>query len=92
MIGKKLSPVLVEIENTLWDFEEKNNEPPQYTDEAFRAICKIFMSAIMDKTWKLQEVETIDIESRCKMAEKCGEDMRMFIKTYTDIDTHEFYK
>jgi len=92
MIGKKISPVLVELENTIWNFEANNQMPPEYTDEGFKAICKIFMSALMDKQWVLQNHETIDMEDRCKMAEKCGEDLRNLIKVYTDLDTHEFYK
>jgi hypothetical protein len=46
----------------------------------------------MDKQWVLQSHETIDMEDRCKMAEKCGEDLRNLIKVYTNLDTHEFYK
>ena len=33
MIGKKLSPILNEIEQTLWEFEANNPSPPQYTNE-----------------------------------------------------------
>ena len=31
-------------------------------------------------------------EDRENMATKCGEDLRKFIKTYTDIDTFDLYK
>ena len=45
MIGIKLSPILKEIEYTLWEFEANNsNQRPQYTDEALRSALKIFMS------------------------------------------------
>jgi hypothetical protein len=92
MIGKKLSPVLVEIEETLWEFEVHSNSQPDYTTEGFRAATKIFMSALMDKIWNLQSNEDMDMEDRIKMVEKAGNDVKNIIKIYTDIDTHELYK
>lgn len=92
MIGKKISPILVEIENSLWEFEENNNIKPEYTQDGFRAVVKIFMSVLMDKIWELQSDEKIDMEDRIKMVEKAGQDLRALIKTYTNIDTHDFYK
>lgn len=91
MIGKRLSPILKEIEDTLWEFEENTTNKPEYTDEGFRSSIKIFMSTIMDKMWDLQESENIEIEDRIKMATKVGEEIRNLIKTYTDIDTHDLY-
>lgn len=92
MIGKELSPVLVEIEETLWEFEVHSNSQPDYTTEGFRAATKIFMSALMDKIWNLQSNEDMEMEDRIKMVEKVGNDVRNIIKIYTDIDTHELYK
>lgn len=92
MIGKKLSPVLVEIEEALWEFEVHSNSQPDYTTEGFRAATKIFMSALMDKIWNLQSNEDMEMEDRIKMVEKAGNDVRNIIKIYTDIDTHELYK
>ena len=92
MIGKKLSPILCEIESTLLEFEANVNRPPQYTDEGFRAAIKIFMSAILDKMWKLQEDENIDIDTRADMAEKLGNELRNMVRIYTNIDTHSLYK
>ncbi len=93
MIGKKLSPILNEIENTLWEFEaEELTSKPNYTKEGFRGATKIFMSVMMDKIWELQEDEKITMEDRINMVTKCGEDVRKLIKTYTNIDTHELYK
>ncbi len=92
MIGKQLSPVLVEIEETLWEFEVHSNLQPEYTTEGFRAATKIFMSVLMDKIWNLQSNENMDMEDRVKMVEKAGNDIRNIIKIYTDIDTHELYK
>lgn len=92
MIGEKLSPILCEIESALWEFEELKGEKPNFTHEAFIATTKIFMSVIMDKMWELQEKDRIDMIDREKMSSKMGEDMRNIIKTYTNLDTHEFYK
>lgn len=90
MIGQQISPVLVEIENALWEFEV-HGKPPQYTDEGFRAATKVFMSAMMDRLWRLQQGETMDFTSRADMAQKMGEELRALVKTYADIDTTTLY-
>lgn len=92
MIGEKISPILVEIENTLWEFEANRGLKPNYSIEGFRSATKIFMSVLMDKIWELQENENIEIKDRLNMVQKLGEDIRSLIKTYTDIDCHELYK
>ena len=92
MIGKKLSPILSEIESTLMEFEINVAKPPQYTDEGFRASVRIFLSAMLDKMWKLQEDEGIDINTRANMAEKLGNELRNIVRVYTNIDTHSLYK
>jgi len=90
-IGQKISPVLVEIEDALWEFEFYSGYKPDYTIDGFRAATKIFMSVLMDKIWELQSDEKIPMEDRMKMVEKAGNDVRNLIKTYTDIDTHKLY-
>jgi hypothetical protein len=92
MIGKKLSPILSEIESALIEFEINVAKPPEYTDEGFRASVKIFLSVMLDKMWKLQEDEGIDIDTRANMAEKLGTEIRNIIRVYTNIDTHSLYK
>ena len=92
MIGKKLSGVLHEIESALLEFEANVARPPEYTDEGFRAAVKIFMSAMLDKMWKLQENEDIDIDARADMATKLGNELRNIVRVYTNIDTHNLYK
>jgi len=92
MIGNKLSGVLSEIESTLIEFEANVNRPPEYTNEGFRAAVKIFLSAMLDKMWKLQEDEGIDINTRADMAEKLGNELRNIVRVYTNIDTHNLYK
>lgn len=92
MIGEKLSSVLSEIESALMEFEANVARPPQYTNEGFRAAVKIFLSAMLDKMWKLQEDENIDINTRADMAEKLGNELRNIVRIYTNIDTHNLYK
>ena len=92
MIGEKLSSVLSEIESALIEFEINVARPPEYTDEGFRASVKIFLSVMLDKMWKLQEDEGIDINTRADMAEKLGNEIRNIIRVYTNIDTHDLYK
>lgn len=92
MIGKKLSPILVEIEDTLWEFECYSGRKPEYTEEAFRASIKIFMSALMDKMWEVQNFDEMSMEDRGNMATKAGESVRELVKTYTGLDTHKLYE
>lgn len=91
-IGQKLSPILVEIENTLWEFEALNGQKPNYTIDGFRAGIKIFMSVLIDKIWELQQNENIDMDDRINMANKVGEEIRKLVKIYTDIDCHKLYE
>ena len=92
MLGEQLNPILLEIEDIILEFEAELSNKPNYSLEGFRAATKIFMSTIMDKLWELQEADKISQEDRENMATKCGEDLRKFIKTYTDIDTFDLYK
>jgi Tfp pilus assembly ATPase PilU len=92
MLGEQLNPILLEIEDIILEFEAELGEKPNYSLEGFRAATKIFMSTIMDKLWELQEADKISQDDRENMATKCGEDLRKFIKTYTDIDTFDLYK
>ena len=88
-LGKKLSPILSEIEDTLLENYEAK---PGFDDEGFRASVYIFQSALLDKMWELQEKENISMEVREDMATKCGKNIRSLIKTFTNIDTFELYK
>lgn len=92
MIGEKLSPILMELEDTIVEFELEFGYKPEYSIEGFRAATKIFISVILDKMWELQDNDVISQQDRENMATKCGEDLRRFVKTYTDIDTFDLYK
>jgi hypothetical protein len=90
-IGEKISPILNEIEDALWDHEVLCGEQPYYTNDGFRAAVKIFMSAMMDKMYELQKSEDIELEDKAAMAESLGNQVRILVKTYCNIDTHELY-
>ena len=89
MIGKKLSPHIIEIGAIIQDFNTAIGGKPDYTHAAFISSVEIFMSALMDKMWESQEMEGMAEIDRCNMATKAGEELRELIKTYTNIDTHE---
>ena len=91
-IGQKINPILREIEDALWEYEIRFGAKPEFTDAGFRAATKIFMSALMDKMWELQENEDLTLTDRENMATKAGEAVRNFVKVYTNIDTHDLYK
>lgn len=92
MIGEKLAPVLKEIEDTLWEFEANRGVAPNYPDKALASSTKIFMSVMLDKMWKLQQKENMDMKVRGEMAQRLGEEIRKLIKTYTDIEIQDLYK
>jgi len=90
-IGEQLSRVLEELEDTLWESEAREDGPHQFTQNGFRAACKIFMAAIMDKMWELQEKENMPMEHREKQAEYAGQHIHKFVKEMTNIDTRKLY-
>lgn len=90
-LGNKLTPILVEIENTLWEHEAEELGAPNFPIEGFRASIKIFMSIFLDKMYSLSKEEGIPLESASAMATKVGEDIRKLVKVYTNIDTHDLY-
>lgn len=91
-MGQKLSPVLAEIESTLWEHEFNVSSKPDYTEEGFRAGIKIFMSVMMDKVWELQQDEKIEMDDRARMVEELGNEVKNLVKAHTNIDTFELYK
>jgi len=92
-MGEFIAPVLESMEDALWSYENYSpNTPYGFSNESFRAAVKIFMAAMMDKIWALQEGEEMEMEDRAAMAEKCGKDVRDLVKTFTGIDTHKLYE
>lgn len=90
-IGQRLNSILIKIENILIDHEVYHSTKPEYSIDAFRAILKLFMSALLDKMYELQEKENMPLNDRKNMAVKAGEDIRKIIKIYTDIETLNLY-
>lgn len=91
-IGQKLSPILVEIEDTLIDHAAYNGSKPEFTDEGFRAGLQIFMSVMMDKLYAVQMSEGKSIDEASNQAEIMGHSIRALILQYTKIDTYNLYK
>ena len=91
MIGSKLSPVLEEIEATLWEYEAFNGGKPNYSFEGFRAAVKIFMSAIMDKMYEKQQADGLSLADMEAAAEAAGNEIRALVKSITGIDTALLY-
>ena len=70
------------------DYLDKNGEKQNFTNRDFMNTIIIFQTALMDKLFDNQNYDKMDIENRMKMAEACGNDLRKFIHTYTNLDTH----
>ena len=90
-IGEKLSPILVEIEETLWEHEATLATKPEYTLAGFRAAAKIFTSAMMDFTFSRDAAMGMNIEQMKADAEKLGKDIRDLMLKYTGIDSVKLY-
>jgi len=90
-LGQKLSPLLAEIEATLWESEAMDGVQPHYTEEGFRAAVKIFMSAIMDKMYDVQRCDGMNLDDMAKMATSCGQELSKFVHAYTGINTKKLY-
>ena len=87
-IGKELSPILEEIENTLLD---NITLKPEYTKEGFRAAIFIFQSAISDKMFELQTKEKMSNKDSELMAKNLGDELRNLIGRFKGIDTHKLF-
>lgn len=90
MIGQRLTPILEEIENAIWEWEAMFMGKPDFGPNAMRAAAKIFAAVLLEKSWELMERE--DVEDRDAMGIQMVMDLRKLIKTYTGIDTEDLYK
>ena len=91
MIGKKLTPILLELEQTIIEFDERQIKP-NYDPNALRAATKIFYHVLLDEMYNLQNKENMSLDDRCNMATSAGNDFHKLILTYTGQDSYEFYK
>lgn len=91
--GKNISPILEEIADSLWEIDARDNqEPYEYSDEAFASALKIMMSVSMDILWKNQEKDNTPFNIRKKQATKLGEDLAKLISDNLNIDTKKLYE
>lgn len=68
---------------------DANGMKYDYTDEDLFNSLVIFNSVLGTKLYDLGISERQGIEIMKKQAQKMGEELRLLIYTYTDIDTHE---
>lgn len=66
-----------------------NPDKPNYSNKDFMNALIIFQSAVMDKMYDNQTFDNMGMEDRCVMAEHCGNELKKFIHTYTNLDTHK---
>ena len=88
MIENVLNRPLCEIEKLLI---ANNSEKPNYSNESFRAITSLFMSALLDKIVDFQEKESLKEKDIENMSFKAGNEVKKIIKVYTDIDTKDLF-
>lgn len=68
---------------------DANGMKYDYTDEDLFNSLVIFNSVLGTKLYDLGISERQGIEIMKKQAQKMGEELRLLIYTYTDIDTHD---
>lgn len=90
-LGEVLSPILEEIEVSLFEHQADARGILKFTKNGTRAAIKIFMDTMLSEMWQLQCAENMTQEDRNKMALSMGNELRKLIKTYTNIDTHKMY-
>ena len=83
------SQVLEAITN---DYLNQVGEKPNFSNRDFFNAVLIFQTALMDKLYDMQTFDEMTQEQKVKMAEKCGEELRLFIYTFTGLDMHQIAK
>jgi len=91
MIGKKLTPILIELEEEIIEFEFFQQKP-NYDNDALRTATKIFYHVLLDEMYNLQNSENMPLSDRCNMATFAGNKLRNLIKQCTGKDSYDFYK
>lgn len=91
-LKKSIESSLIYIEDFIW---MKQCEIPhakfELSDRAFRATIKILITIMTERFFILVKEESMSLEDAEKMAISMANELRKLIKTYTNIDTHEFY-
>ncbi len=89
MLAPALTPILIEMETILLEAAGRKHN---FSIEAYRAAAFIFIQLTLDQMFNLQQNEGMSHEDSCNMAVKCGEELRKFVKTFTDLDSFKLYK
>lgn len=71
------------------DYLDQHGQKPNFSNRDFFNTIFIFQTALMDKVYDNQEYDKMPLEYRLQMVQKCGEDLRKLIHTYTNLDTTE---
>jgi hypothetical protein len=79
--GTELNHIAIEL-------LKQNGQKPNYSNFDFFGVINIFQTALMDKMFDNQDFDKMEMDDRINMANKCGEDLRKLIHTYTGLDTH----
>lgn len=88
----KIEEVLLAIEDIILEEAVTRKGVPSYNEIGLRAATMIFSSHMLALMWHLQEGEEMEQQHREEMGTAFGDDLRKLIKTYTGLDTHDFYK
>lgn len=64
---------------------------PNLSNDDFLNSILIFQNALMDKLFENQNYDNMSLDDRILMTEKCGNDLKKLIHTYTGIDTHKAF-
>ena len=90
LIADNISPVLIQIEESLWIYQAKINGKMNWSTDAFRAAVKIFMTIFMDKMYDAKKDEMSQVEM-LDYVENAGNTFNAFIIEHTGINTRELY-
>jgi hypothetical protein len=86
-IGEKIGDAAAFLSAALEEHDENHGTPPGFTDDGLFAIIDLFVAALMDRVWRLQEKEGMDFPDRIAMVHSLGEEVRRIAKVYADVDT-----
>lgn len=89
MNNNPFPPILEELSKSMLVLRDT---PKQYSDRDLFNATIIMMDVLMNKSFELMQKEQIDLTTASAMCEKCGNEFRQLIKTYTNIDMHELTK
>jgi len=90
MIGKKLSPIILDIEKQIMQADIYGVKP-NYDKEVLRASGALFIHALLDKMYENRR-QDLTMDEMIKMSGNAGNEIREIIRKYTGEDSHDYYK